>query len=371
MLLSSTRRSDPQLERALPPSAEGAPGWAAAVFDRHGAARIWLHGDADLTDRTPVTAQTSFRWFSVTKLVTATATLALVDRGLLRLDDPVARHVPWFHAPSASTHDLRDVTIAHLLAHRSGLADPLSLGWVHPPERHRRTPSELVRQTFARHPKLERAPGAAARYTNLGYLLLGEVVRRVTNLSFNEHVRRSVLLPAGIATAGFEPRGAVGHERLRSVRTAAMAALFLPRTRRLVAYVRDGWVGLTQFELEGQAYGGLVGSLDDLVRIGRLHLGDGAIDGVRVLSPALAARMREGQDGFGLGFWIHEGGWVGHGGEAGGYRAELRIHPERGAGVAVLANAGTANVDAVAERLGRMATRGQGALGAFTANGAS
>ena len=348
-------RSELKVERALPPMAQGAPGWAAAIFDRSGIVRGWTFGHADLSERTAVTAQTPFRWFSVTKIVTATAIVSLIDRGLLRLDDPVARHVPWFHPLHADEEPHGEVTIAHLLAHSGGLVDPISLGWVHPPERRRRTPSELVRETFERHRKLKSAPGSAARYTNLGYLLLGEVVRRVTQLSFNEHVRRAVLLPAGIATAGFEPRGAVGHERLRSARTAAMAALFLPRTRRLVAYVHDGWVGLTQFELEGQAYGGIVGSLDDLVHIGRLHLGDGTIDGVRVISPALAQRMREGQNGFGLGFWILEGGWVGHAGEAGGYRAELRIHAERGFGVAVLANGGAANVSAVAERLARMA----------------
>ena len=58
---------------------------------------------------------------------------------------------------------------------------------------------------------------------------------------------------------------------------------------------------------------------------------------------------------FGLGFWKLDGDWVGHTGEAGGYRAALRIHPERGLGVAVLANGGAANVERVAERLGRLA----------------
>ena len=351
-MLSSTAHDHARVERVPPPGAEGAPGWAAAIFDRDGVVRTWLHGYSDLSGPTPVTAQIPFRWFSITKLVTATAILGFVDRGLVRLDDPVARYIPWFRPVSREPH--LEVTLEHLLSHRSGLADPPPFGWVHPPDRKRRTSTELVRQTFERYRKLKTPPGQAARYTNLGYLLLGEVVQRVTQLSFSEHVRRTILLPAGIATAGFASRGAVGHERLRSLRTAVMAGLFMPRTR-LLAYVRDGWVGLTQFELEGEAYGGLVGSLDELVRFGRLHLGDGAIDGTRVLSAELAARMREGQDGYGLGFWLFDDGWVGHRGEAGGYRAELRIHPERGVGVAVLANGGAAKVEVVAERLGRLA----------------
>ncbi|HEY8430165.1 MAG TPA: serine hydrolase domain-containing protein [Sandaracinaceae bacterium] len=344
------------VERVPPPRASEAPAWAAAIFDRDGIRRAWLAGRPDLREASTVTMATPFRWWSVTKIVTATAVLALADRGQLDLEAPVSRYVPWFRPiPSGAP-----ITTLHLLAHTSGLASPSPLRWVHPPERDRRTPEQLVRDTFERHKKLKCAPGERVLYTNLGYLLLGELVRRITRLSFAEHVRRAVLAPAGIASAGFEPRGAVGHEKLRSARSVVMAALFLPRTRRLVAYVRDGWIGLTQFEIEGQAYGGLVGSLDDLVRIGRLHLGDGSIDGVRVLSSELARRMREvhgsGEDGpTGLGLFHLDGGWVGHGGEAGGYRSELRFHPERGVGVAVLANSGSANVAEVAGALARLA----------------
>ncbi len=349
------REREVVIEHVAPPRAEPSPAWAAAIFDRTGLRRAWLAGAADLRDGSPVALTTPFRWWSVTKIVTATAIMALVDRGALRLDDEVSRHVPWFR-PTPSD---RRVTVEHLLSHTAGLASPSPIGWVHPPERRRRTPDQLVRDTFEKHAKLVCAPGESAIYTNLGYLLLGEIVRRATRLSFAEHVRRSVLAPAGIATAGFEPRGAVGHERLRSARSAVMAALFLPRTRRLVAYAKDGWIGLTPFEIEGQAYGGIVGSLDDLVRIGRLHLGDGAIDGVRVISSELARRMREprgrGELGtFGLGLFVLDGGWLGHGGWAGGYRAELRFHPERGTGVAVLANRGDANAEQVADVLSRL-----------------
>lgn len=348
--------ASPELARKPPPGAGPSPGWAAALFDARGPRRTWLYGHADLRDAAPITASTPFRWWSVTKAVTAVAVLALADRGRLRLGDPVQRHVPWFRPAPGDP----PVTLRHLLAHTGGLASTSALGWVHPPDRGRRSPEELVRQTFERHRRLRSAPGLSVRYTNLGYLLLGEVVRRVTRLSFAEHVRRSVLVPAGIAGAGFEPRGAVGHERLRSARAAVMAALFLPRTRRLVAYRRDGWVGLTHFEVEGQAYGGLVGSLDDLARIGRMLLGEGEIDGVRVLSAEHVRHMGEPQgegslSEVGLGVFREPGGWLGHEGEAGGYRSVLRWSPEAGVGVAVLANAGAANVHEVAAAIARLA----------------
>src|SRR5690606_7284045 len=122
-----------------------------------------------------------------------------------------------------------------------------------------------------------------------------------------------------------------------------MSALFMPHTHRLVRYVRDGWIGLTPFALEGQAYGGLVGSVDDLVRFGRLHLGDGELDGVRVIAEAAAKAMRAPENPrFGLGFERYDDGWIGHDGEAGGFRATLRLHPERGEGFAALASSGVA-----------------------------
>lgn len=335
-----------EIIEAPPPRARGAPAWAVAVFDRERIERVWLSGRADLRrEDSRVTLETPFRWFSVTKLVTAMSVLAHVDRGALDLDHPVDRYVPWF-APKPSAR----VTIAHLLSHRSGLADPLPLSWVHPPGGARRTPHELTRETFERNRSLHSAPGSTPAYTNLGYLVLGEVLSAISGSAYDAHVHDVVLGPAKIG-ASFAPRGAVGHERLRSLRAAAMALAFFPRTRRLIEYVREGWVGLTRFELEGQAYGGLVGSLGDLVRLGRLHLNDGELDGVRVISAKLAREMRSPRGPFGLGFWIHDRGWIGHGGWAGGYRAELRLHPERGRGIAVLASAGDASAVEVCSAL--------------------
>jgi CubicO group peptidase (beta-lactamase class C family) len=331
------------MKRALPPGARDAPGWAAARFDRDRILEVWTWGHSDLSRGEEVQPDTPFRWFSITKNVTAIAVLSLVERGRIALCDPVVRHLPWF-APA-------DVTIEQLLTHSAGLVDPSPLSWVHPPGDPRRTPEELTRHTLDRH----RRRIAGARYTNLGYLVLGELVRAASGVPFADHVR-SILAPVGIE-ASFMPRGAIGHERLRSIRTAAMAAIFARRLRRFVSYVREGWVGLTPFEIEGEAYGGLVGSLEQLVRLGRVHLGDGTIDGVRILDRELARDMRRARGPFGLGFWIYENGWIGHGGWAGGFRSELRLHPSQGIGVAVLANGGDASTEDVARAIPTAAAR--------------
>ena len=97
------------------------PGLAAAVVTADGAAEFVTGGLADVGTLRPVTAQTTFLWFSMTKIVTATAVMMLADRGGLDLDAPVIEHVPEMgvlRGPGSL------ITARHLLAHSSGLANP-------------------------------------------------------------------------------------------------------------------------------------------------------------------------------------------------------------------------------------------------------
>lgn len=320
-----------------------APGWATATFDAAGPRALEARGLADLAVGTPVGADTRFRWFSVTKLVTALAVLRAVEAGRLALDEDVRDRLAWFRPPER-------VTVRHLLSHAAGLVDPDATGWVQPPGRPLRTPGELTRATLARHPRLRARPGTVARYTNLGYLVLGELLEGVEG-SY-EASAAAVLARAGAHGASFSIEGAArGHEALLAPRTAVMAVLFGRRTPGLVEYVRDGWVGLTPFEIEGRAYGGLVGSIEDLVALGRALLAPGLVLEAETLATMRRPAAGGPEGAYGLGLYLGSDRWVGHGGEAGGFRAELFVSPERGAGVAVLVNAGAAPSGAVLEDL--------------------
>src|SRR5512142_2293810 len=105
------------------------PGLAAAVVTADGAVELVTSGLTDVGTRRPVTAQTTFLWFSMTKIVTATAAMVLADRGALDLDAPAVQHVPelcTLRQPAAL------ITARHLLAHSSGLANPAPRRWVRP-----------------------------------------------------------------------------------------------------------------------------------------------------------------------------------------------------------------------------------------------
>ena len=102
------------------------PGLSAAVVKPGG--NVWSEGFglADIEAPSRADTETVYLWFSMTKLVTATAVLQLAERGKLDLDGPVRHFVPTFPARGEGSR----VTIRHLLSHSGGLANPIPIGWV-------------------------------------------------------------------------------------------------------------------------------------------------------------------------------------------------------------------------------------------------
>ncbi len=152
----------------------------------------------------PVTVGTRFDVASVTKLFTAVATLQQVDAGTLALDESIHTYVDL-----AGTAISPDVTLRHLLTHTSGIADDADEEsgesyealWVDKPTYSVTETVDFLPQ-FVHKPAVF-APGQGCRYCNVGYVLLGLAVERVTGLGYREVVRRDIFYRAGMATAGF------------------------------------------------------------------------------------------------------------------------------------------------------------------------
>jgi CubicO group peptidase (beta-lactamase class C family) len=98
------------------------PGLSAVLVKGGQAGEFKSAGVSNLISGTPATSDTVFLWFSMTKIVTATAVMQLVERGALGLDDPVRRFVPGFPGARAGWPE---VLVRHLLSHSAGLANPI------------------------------------------------------------------------------------------------------------------------------------------------------------------------------------------------------------------------------------------------------
>lgn len=179
------------------------PGMAVLLIrDGHVAYRKGI-GLADIDARAPVTPGTQFLLGSVPKQFTAMAILMLKEKGKLQLDDSLAKYCPEF--PDYA----RTITIRHLLNHTSGLPDyeELLLGKVDydklyqssksPRAAHEYTSGEAL-EALSREQKLRFSPGEKFEYSNSGYVVLAQIVERLSGKRYAEFLRENIFNPLGM-----------------------------------------------------------------------------------------------------------------------------------------------------------------------------
>jgi CubicO group peptidase (beta-lactamase class C family) len=315
-------------------------------------------GVADLAARAPARPGTPYLWFSMTKIATATAVVRLAEQGLVDLDAPVSAHFP----PFAVADPSRAVTVRHLLSHTSGLVNPIPVRWVYPASSSPPDRVAFVERLLRRHSRLRGTPGTRCRYSNLGYLVLGEVIAHASGRPYERYLREELLAPLGMAHTGFTyaetgpERPATGYQRLPAGLTPLLRAV-LPTG--IIAGRYSGYVAYHPFYVMGAPYGGLVGDAADAARVALLHLGDGAVDGTRLLSPRAAADMRHtlargGPTDVGLGWFRPSGGrtdFVEHLGGGSGFFSVMRLYPDRDVGVVMMGNTTRYDHEAILDRI--------------------
>jgi len=158
------------------------------------------YGMADLEWNVPNSSTTRFNIASMTKQFTAASILLLEDRSKLKTDDLVKKYLP--DAPASWDK----ITIYHLLTHTSGIADDAAKYEPGPPEK-----------LLFRDVPLKSQPGEQWAYTNLGYIVLGYLLEKISGQSYEEFVQQNIFKPLGMNDSGLTsfvtviPRRATGY----------------------------------------------------------------------------------------------------------------------------------------------------------------
>ncbi|WP_160295534.1 serine hydrolase domain-containing protein [Paramagnetospirillum magnetotacticum] len=285
---------------------------------------IATNGMADLATRRPVTEATRFHVASVGKILTAVATMQLVEEGRLSLTAPVR---PFLDAQEAQrlTH-VEDADIAALLSHTSGIPDCLRNGPFSLPEHPSMTwtASEALRMGRCR---AATQPGQFA-YSNSNYILLGYILEKQDGGDLAEILGRRILTPLGMSDSAVkvdtsDPLLAHGHRR-KPEETAHRPAGLVAWSSRL----GDAPLTTTARDLE------------------RLMASLFRPKPPRVLPDRMVAAMsmergRSDGEGYGLGLQVIDtdlGYRYGHSGRFGGFAAEAWYYPEQDRIVILLAN---------------------------------
>jgi CubicO group peptidase (beta-lactamase class C family) len=140
-----------------------------------------------------MTVNTLFDIASLTKVIgTTTSIMILVDRGFIKIEDPVCKYIKAFNTP-----EKREITIHHLLTHTAGLYE-----WY--PLYYRAANKEESYKLIGELP-LMFPVGAQRRYSDLGFVILGEIVEIVSRLPADQFMRQNIFLPLDMKNTTYNP----------------------------------------------------------------------------------------------------------------------------------------------------------------------
>ena len=301
------------------------PGVVALVTDRNGVVYRGAFGVTDVESKRPMAVDSMFRIASMTKAVTSTALMQLIEQGKLGLDDPVDKYLPEmaklpvFESFDAATGAYRlrastkPITVRHVLTHTSGLGYPFTSATL-------RDFKPRAGESYPDGPLLFE-PGERWHY-GTSTDVVGRLVERISGEKLEDYFLRHILVPLKMTDTSYNipqakaARVVPSQQREGERMNGAKIVLQSPQPPLTVAMPIGG--------------GGLTSTADDYGRFVRMLLNGGALDGVRVLKsetvalmgqnaignvsvPALKAAMprsadftfiADGRDKWGLGFLI-------------------------------------------------------------------
>ncbi len=213
----------------------------------------------------PMTEDTIFDAASLTKVIATTpAIMLLMERGALDVDAPVQKYIEEFRRDGKDS-----ITLRHLLTHTSGLRSGLG----------RKVEGQRAAIAYACQEKVTNAPGSLFVYSDINFILLGEVVQRVSGRPLEDFVKDEIYRPLKMRDTRFLPWSTV---RVRTAPTQRDG------TNMLRGVVHDP----TARGMGGVAgHAGVFTTAADLARFARMMLNGGELDGVRLLRPETVSAM--------------------------------------------------------------------------------
>ena len=308
------------------------PGLAVGIVSHGQLVHARGFGRTRFTGGAPITPRTLFHAASITKTLVAAAVMQLKERGAVDLNNPIDRYLPYFHLadPRAA-----GITVLQLLTHTSGMPDVADYGWDRP-EFDDRSLERYVRSLG--NERLIAAPGTRYFYSNMAFEVLGDLVAKVSGTSFEDEVRKNILIPAGMSSSTlFFPSG-------RGDRTLAAIAA--------TGYVKDTSgrpVPAADYPYNRMhtPSSDLATNIVDLAKWAIINLNGGRTAGGRILTAAdqedmWRARMSTGSGAeVGITWFLssYRGlRTVGHSGSDAGFHSNLVMIPSRSIAVIYLAN---------------------------------
>jgi CubicO group peptidase (beta-lactamase class C family) len=313
------------------------PGLALAVIKDDRVVFAKGFGVRKLGDDNPVDPETLFAIGSASKAFTAAALAMLIDDGKLNWDDAATKYLPGLQL--FDPYVTRELSVRDMLCHRCGLprGDKLWYGTAY-------SRDEIL--TRARYLKSEWSLRSHFGYQNIMFLAAGEIVPRVAGVSWDSFVKQQLFLPLGMKSSNTSTTDLV-----QSTNVATPHIKF-----------EDNVVPIAWRNIDNVGPAGSINSnANDMAQWVRFQLGNGTLDGKRLISSVALREMQSPQMiiqrdednlqvyseahflAYGLGWFLHDFAGrkiVEHGGAIDGMRSQVALVPEEKLGVVILTNRG-------------------------------
>ncbi|WP_152393403.1 serine hydrolase domain-containing protein [Paenibacillus guangzhouensis] len=281
----------------------------------------------------PVDGNTLFHMASVSKTYVATAIMQLVEQGKIALDEMIMTYLPYF---SLQDERYRDITVRHLLSHTSGMPDEEDYEWDRP-QYDEEALERYVRQVSNLQLMWEPERGQYA-YSNIAFEILGDVIAKVSGMSFEQYMKEHILMPLGMNHSSFfKPE--VDYEQLATPHMLGMASHFGAKVSPVFPYNRAHGPSST-----------LLTSAAESCAYAMAYLNGGSVNEATILQPSSVEQVWQATapaddylyyQRIGLGWFMgHYKGNVAkaHGGMDTGFRSNLVLLPEKGIAVTIMFN---------------------------------
>ncbi len=301
------------------------PGLTVAITRNDSLIYSGAFGFESIETKEPLTTKHVFHWASVSKTFVATSVMQLWEQGKINLDEKVTAYLPYFRQNDARYND---ITISQMLNHTSGIGDVDDYEW-DKPQYDSGALERFVRSIAS--DKLLFAPGTDMRYSNTAYETLGDVISKISGMSFETYVRKNILDPLGMDTASF---------------------LYpdITETLRVRGHVWAGKPIVSEHYPYNRAHGPsstLNSNVLEMTHYALAHLNRGIYQGRRILSDSIYdiwwknTINIEDKPSIGFAWWLGERNGVklvSHSGGDTGFRSIFLLVPERKISIILVSN---------------------------------
>ena len=312
------------------------------IFNKDSVIHRFQFGFSDIKNKLKTGENTTYNAYSVTKTFTALSILQLAEQKKLDIEQPVKKYLPEF--PYSS-----ELTIRQLMTHSAGIPNHIPLSWIHLADEHKSFDRTIFfSKIFIKNNKTKSKPNEKYAYSNLGYVLLGQLIEKVSGISYENYVRENILQPLNIKpneldfTITDTNLHAKGYHKKYSFSNIILGLLL--NKSKYVDKTEGKWNSFKDNYVNGVSYGGLIGVPNAFVKYIQELLKPNCkliTDDYKKMLFTENYTSNNKATGMCLSWFsgqLNGNQYFAHAGGGGGYYCEIRIYPDLGIASVIMFN---------------------------------